>query len=70
MSTADDQARLEHVACLRDKELFRMLLLFEEVRETCAIIWPGALLDELSLDDIQGMLRAELDRRTAAKGAP
>ncbi len=67
MSRADEQRR-ELASSMMDKEVFRILLLFEELREVATIIWPGDLLAGMSLDDIQQLLRAELKRRIDLKG--
>ncbi len=64
----DAEQRRELAASLTDRELYRVLSLFEEIRDMATIIWPGDLLAGLSLDDIQQLLRAELKRRTEAKG--
>ena len=69
MSTEDERARRALAAGLPERDLFRLLSLFAELREVALILWPGTLLEGKTLDDIEGMLRAELTRRAAAKSA-
>ena len=70
MSTADERARRALAAGLPERDLFRLLSLFFEMRDMFAILWPDGLLDDLTLDDVEQVLRAELARRAAAKSAP